>query len=64
MQRKLNIEEFRLPGTAADWKTNVQDKLQKFSDVCPLALYYSLFNKYTTITTFSFLLLFFFYNPH
>ena len=22
------------PGTAADWKTNVQDKLQKFSDVC------------------------------
>ena len=26
--------EKRQPGTAADWKTNVQDKLQKFSDVC------------------------------
>ena len=26
--------EKRPPGTAADWKTNVQDKLQKFSDVC------------------------------
>ena len=23
------------PETAADWKTNVQDKLQKLSDVCP-----------------------------
>ena len=23
--------EKRSPGTAADWKTNVQDKLQKFS---------------------------------
>ena len=22
------------PGTAADWKTNVQDNNQKFSDVC------------------------------
>jgi hypothetical protein len=26
--------ENRPPITAADWKTNVQDKLQKFSDVC------------------------------
>ena len=26
--------ENRPPGTAADWKPNVQDKLQKFSDVC------------------------------
>ena len=26
--------EKRPPGTAADWKTNVQDKLQKFTDVC------------------------------
>ena len=23
------------PGTAADWKTNVQDKLQKLTDACP-----------------------------
>ena len=23
------------PGTAADWKTNVQDNNQKFSDACP-----------------------------
>ena len=28
------VFEKRLPVTAADWKTNVQDKLQKFSDVC------------------------------
>ena len=26
--------EKRLPVTTADWKTNVQDKFQKFSDVC------------------------------
>ena len=35
MQRKLNIEVFRPPGTDDDWKTDDEDNKQKLNSKCP-----------------------------